>query len=102
LSKINTPGSSAQPTKASPVETIPSQRTAQRPAAPPKPKKLQTGGSRPDERVPPSSSADVDPTSPTEDWEKNFSRRYPSLSGLEMVETEIDVPKLSSIRTREI
>lgn len=102
LSKINTPGSSAQPTKASPVETIPAQRTAQRPAAPPKPKKLQTGGNRPDERLPPSSSAGADPTSPTEDWERNFSRRYPSLSGLEMVETEIDVPKLSSIRTREI
>ncbi|GAM39204.1 Ark1/Prk1 family protein kinase [Talaromyces pinophilus] len=102
LSKINTPGGSAQPTKASRVETIPSQRTAQRPAAPPKPKKLQTGGSRPDERVPPSSSAGVDPTSPTEDWERNFSRRYPSLSGLEMVETEIDVPNLSSIRTREV
>lgn len=102
LSKINSPGSSTQPTKPSPVETIPSQRTAQRPAAPPKPKKLQTGGSRPDERDPPSSSAGVDPTSPTEDWERNFSRRYPSLSGLEMVETEIDVPKLSSIRTREV
>lgn len=101
LSKTNDPGSSAQPTKATPVETIPPQRTAQRPAAPPKPKKLQTGGSRPDERALPP-SADVEPTSATEDWERNFSRRYPSLSGLELVETEIDVPKLSSIRTREI
>lgn len=70
LTKINTPGGSAQPTKATPVETIPSQRTAQRPVAPPKPKKLQTGGSRSDERVPPTSSSGADPTSPTEDWEK--------------------------------
>jgi AP2-associated kinase len=80
-----------------------SPRGSQRPMAPPKPKNLRTGGTGEtpvSERAP---SLSGGPTSPTvEDWEANFSRRYPSLSGLEMVETEIDVPKLSSIRTREI
>ncbi|OKL60498.1 hypothetical protein UA08_04145 [Talaromyces atroroseus] len=99
LTKLNTAGGPAQtPAKGSPVDTIPLQRTSQRPAAPPKPKKLQTGGGRVDVPLP-----TADPTSPSgEDWEANFSRRYPSLSGLELVETEIDVPKISSIRTREV
>ncbi|KAH8692792.1 putative serine/threonine protein kinase [Talaromyces proteolyticus] len=77
--------------------------TQHRPMAPPKPKKLRTGatGNTPiSERAP---GIPGDPTTPAgEDWEANFSRRYPSLSGLELVETEIDVPKLSSIRTREV
>lgn len=82
------------------------QRTGQqRPAAPPKPHSLRTGGqpktaatSGPG-RAP---SLQGSPTTPTEDWEASFSRRYPSLSGLELVETEIEIPKLSSIRTREV
>lgn len=106
LAKLNTPGGSAPSTKQSPVDSIPSipsQRTAQRPVAPPKPKKLQTGGGGGEARVDSITPQSVDPTSAsTEDWEANFSRRYPSLSGLEMVETEIDVPKFSSVRTREV
>lgn len=107
LAKVNTPAvqpSAQSPPKPSPIDTIPLQRTSQRPAAPPKPKKLQTGGGPPPGAPAPAPTpAPADPTSASgEDWETNFSRRYPSLSGLEMVETEIDVPKISSIRTREV
>jgi AP2-associated kinase len=35
-----------------------------------------------------------------EDWEANFSKRYPSLSGIEMVETEIT--KDSGLRVRDV
>lgn len=76
----------------------------QRPMAPPKPKNLRTGGQTGNtpvsERAPVPLSGDS--AASGEDLETNFSRRYPSLSGLELVETEIDVPKLSSIRTREV
>lgn len=47
---------------------------------------------------PPSSSLDGDVAN-DEDWESNFSKRYPSLAGLEMVETEINgkpAPPLTS------
>lgn len=82
-------------------------RANQRPVAPPKPKSLQTGehsdptryASKSDNTQPPQGN----PTSPKEDWENNFSRRYPSLSGLEMVETEIDIPRhLPTLRTKEV
>ncbi len=73
-----------------------SQRHQQRPAAPPKPKGLRTGGQF--ESSPLGSSTDLQlqstnqatPPLNDEDWETNFSKRYPSLSGLEMVETVID------------
>lgn len=84
-------------------------RPAARPAAPPKPKNLRVGAdsSRPgtstgQDRSP--SSIQPTPTSTTsggEDWEANFSRRFPSLSGLEM-ETEIEIPKYPKLRTREV
>ena len=77
-----------------------------RPSAPPKPQVLRTGGSiaSPNVAAKPShltskspqmqstqtlAKAETTPISP-EEWEANFSKRYPSLSGLEMVETEID------------
>lgn len=79
------------------------QRTGPRPTAPPKPKGL---------RAEPSGTNNLDrlqgqptqgtPTSPGEDWEANFSKRYPSLSGLEMVETEIEIPKFPAVRTKEV
>lgn len=37
-----------------------------------------------------------------EDWEKNFSKRYPALSGLEMVETEIDGAANPGLRVRDV
>jgi AP2-associated kinase len=66
------------------------------PRLPPKPKALQTGGSATsptkaspaarEKPLPPAGSHDQ----PGDDWDVDtFSKRYPSLSGLEMVETEI-------------
>ncbi|KAJ9193233.1 hypothetical protein DTO021D3_1945 [Paecilomyces variotii] len=76
------------------------QRTGPRPAAPPKPKNLQLTG----KSETPSTSGNIETpiSGTTDDWEESFSRRYPSLSGLELVETEIDIPRLPSIRTREV
>jgi AP2-associated kinase len=60
------------------------------PRLPPKPKKLQTGGSAtsPTKAAP---SLREKPLGPgDEEWDVDrFAKRYPSLSGLEMVETEI-------------
>ncbi|KAM5450886.1 Ark- serine/threonine protein kinase [Microsporum audouinii] len=84
-------------------------RPAQRPVAPPKPKSLrtniqtanQTGNTdySHSQHPRPTRQANATPGNPAEDWEQNFSRRYPSLSGLELVETEIDIPKASLGRT---
>ncbi|RHZ65894.1 hypothetical protein CDV55_106123 [Aspergillus turcosus] len=92
---------SGRPASASRQETA---RTGSRPMAPPKPKGLRVGGpdlGRPssDDRSP---TAQATPTSPGEDWEASFSRRFPSLSGLEMVETEIEIPKFAGLRTKEV
>lgn len=80
-----------------------SQRSMQRPPAPPKPQVLRTGqgnglpadaiGGRVD---------GAEETSANDDWEATFSKKYPSLSGLDMVETEIGSPKVVSMRTREV
>lgn len=85
-----------------PTATIIPQRTQFRPTAPPKPVSLRTGGGQ--SESPLASSTDLPnqstklPSQPgtelqhgkNEDWEADFSKRYPSLSGLEMVETEIN------------
>ncbi|KAL8964028.1 MAG: hypothetical protein Q9197_007027, partial [Variospora fuerteventurae] len=42
-----------------------------------------------DAALPPPTSVDG-PAGEDGDWESSFSRRYPTLAGLEMVETEID------------
>jgi len=79
-----------------------SSRPAGRPAAPPKPKNMRVSTqdtSRPGTGHEASLSSLVTPTG--EDWEANFSRRFPSLSGLEM-ETEIEIPKYAKLRTREV
>lgn len=72
-----------------------------RPNAPPKPHALRTSNNR--EEPPPAKPAALAgktlsqpvpntaaPAAASQDWETNFSKRYPALSGLEMVETEID------------
>ncbi|GIK02470.1 hypothetical protein Aspvir_006526 [Aspergillus viridinutans] len=92
---------SGRPASASRQETA---RTGSRPMAPPKPKGLRVGGpdmgrSSGEERSP---TAQATPSSPGEDWEASFSRRFPSLSGLEMVETEIEIPKFAGLRTKEV
>lgn len=103
----------SQPSSVPPLSTTPrhsappSDRPFQRPSAPPKPQPkpqaLRTGDRRPQSPLKPSPLAARKPL-PTrnpyqqqtsavrtdEDWQTNFSKRYPSLSGLEMVETEIE------------
>lgn len=72
----------------------------QRPAAPPKPKVLRTamGDSNSTTTNEETVVGHVD-----EDWEASFSKRYPSLAGLEMVETAIDGPKsMATVRTKEV
>lgn len=79
--------------------TATAQRTGQRPpVAPPKPKNLRVDPAPTEPSARPDRSPIITktPTSPNEDWESNFSRRYPSLSGLEMVETEIEVSKVTT------
>lgn len=81
-----------------------SPRPASRPTAPPKPKNLRVGAqdtSRPSTGHDHSPSFQATPATPGDDWEANFSRRFPSLSGLEM-ETEIELPKHPKLRTREV
>ena len=88
----------------------PSERPFTRPTAPPKPQNkpqnLRTGDRPPQSPAKPASLASkkslpprlqrqqppsARPTDgPNDDWEANFSKRYPDLAGLEMVETEID------------
>lgn len=69
-----------------------------RPPPPPKPNKLRTGGSNAmSARTSLESVRDVGtvPTTTTadEDWERSFAKRYPSLSGLETVETVVATRK---------
>lgn len=90
-----------------------------RPSAPPKPYALRTGANRDDPAPPPpllpttkpppsllatssalasttilgsdpAATTTIPPPPDRDDWEKTFSRKYPALAGLEMVETEID------------
>ncbi|EGC40994.1 serine/threonine protein kinase ppk30 [Histoplasma capsulatum var. duboisii H88] len=77
----------------------------QKPPAPPKPQNLRTGNRTENvvkEHNPPIEMAKK--TSQNDDWEANFSKRYPSLSGLELVETEIDIPtpRVHAMRTKEV
>jgi len=75
-------------------------QTTIRPPPPPKPTKLRTGGSTATPRSPASSARRSEgdltgssrgnpPEGAAEDWERSFAKRYPSLSGLEMVETVV-------------
>ena len=94
-------------------------RTSSRPNAPPKPQPkphaLRTGvreGQRPPSPAKPANLTGKalplpplkDNTSPNsgDDWEANFSKKYPSLAGLEMVETEIDGGPSAGLRMREV
>ena len=84
------------------------ERPLSRPTAPPKPHALRTGGrgeSLRSAQVVGSSIPRKDAIAdarPDEDWETNFSKKYPSLSGLELVETEIDKAGPVGISTREV
>ena len=81
---------------------------SQRPMAPPKPEVLRTGGSTAPLQGPSNQAKTIQPQpgSPGDDWEQNFSKRYPSLSGLEMVEADLGSDQRSkapsNIRIREV
>lgn len=81
----------------------PNDRPQARPNAPPKPQALRTGGRG--EQVLPAPST-LGPQEPVpggvDEWESNFSKRYPSLSGLEMVETEIETAVPGGITVRDV
>lgn len=93
--------------------------TSSRPNAPPKPQPkphaLRTGVREDQRPSSPAKPANLtgkalpllplkDNTSPNsgDDWEVNFSKKYPSLAGLEMVETEIDGGPSAGLRMREV
>lgn len=92
--------------KGGPSQEIRLQRPPGPPKPQPKPHALRTGDRRPQSPLKPSSlsagkpmlreqSQTLPPEGTTDapadnDWEVNFSKRYPDLSGLELVETEID------------
>lgn len=81
----------------------PTERPFTRPSAPPKPHALRTSNRDPEtassstkptsistNALPPSSQPAAGTISPgSEDWEEKFSKRYPALAGLEMVETDV-------------
>ncbi|OJD14975.1 NAK/BIKE protein kinase [Emergomyces pasteurianus Ep9510] len=113
VGSLPAPARPQQPTQSDPLAPR-STIADQKPPAPPKPQSLRTGN-RVSENPPSSatvvrerehkSSVDaIKPSSPSDDWEANFSKRYPSLSGLELVETEIDIPppRAPAVRTKEV
>lgn len=88
----------------------PSSSSSSRPSAPPKPHALRTtnreapdlvSASEGNARVlsiPPeggggAGGTDIPSVSATDDWEEKFSKKYPSLAGLEMVERDIDLAR---------
>ena len=91
----------------------PPNRPLSRPSAPPKPQALRTDA-REEQRLSsplkPSNFASKTLPQPPKDppaleadeWEAHFSKKYPSLAGLEMVETEIDKGAPTGLRTKEV
>ena len=91
-SAVTLPASVASPTNTA-------ARVQQRPAAAPKPQNLRTGLGN--SAV--SQNTESGQSRSPDDWEETFTKRYPSLSGLEMVETEIETRKSPmTVRTREV
>ena len=100
------PSSRQQPPTTTGHNPRPSAPPTNRPLPPSKPQALRAGERAPPSPAKPSSLAAIKPDKPLpqgpldgttdtpvmgdEDWELQFSKKYPSLAGLEMVETEID------------
>ncbi|SLM41035.1 nak protein kinase [Lasallia pustulata] len=109
---INLPVEGVRPHAPISASAPPVERHIPRPAAPPKPQALRTGGrgaptQMPSTKAPPVVDKLLPPVANTADakddeWEVDFSKRYPSLSGLEMVETEIDKSGPAGIKTRDV
>ncbi|KAL8826380.1 MAG: hypothetical protein Q9191_003838 [Dirinaria sp. TL-2023a] len=89
------------------------ERPSTRPNAPPKPQALRTGAreeQRPTSPAKPPSLArkvfsqppgELVPPVDDDDWEARFSKKYPSLAGMEMVETEIDKSTPAGLRVND-
>ena len=85
------------------ASNTPNDRPQPRPNAPPKPQALRTGGRGEQVSSAPSTLGLKDAVpGGADDWASNFSKRYPSLSGLEMVETEIDTAAPEGITVRDV
>ena len=108
--KPKPPPSEYKPSKGLPekVSRSPAPRALPRPNAPPKPEALRTGSQTSLLARSGTSLAELQRKPPVkppalnerdraaEDWEANFNKRYPSLSGLDMVEMEVGkVPVLA-------
>ena len=102
-----------QSTDRHPNVTVPfPERSSTRPNAPPKPQALRTGAreeQRPSSPAKPPNLARKAFSQPPEelespvgdDWEARFSKKYPSLAGMEMVETEIDKSTPAGLRVND-
>ena len=74
-----------------------------RPVAPPKPQILRTGGTRADSVSNTGPETVADAIGLPDDWEVQFNKKYPNLSGLDMVEREIEVQRPNArVRTKEV
>ena len=68
-----------------------------RPRAPPKPDQLRSDAARAPHRARPDPGGPIAMAASSEGWETDFHQRYPSLSKLEMIETDIQ-PSSSGLR----
>lgn len=104
-------GLAAEPRTSNSVAPL-ADRPPSRPSAPPKPQALRAGAreeQRPSSPMKPASFAGKALPQPSKDltaaeadqWEAKFSKKYPSLAGLEMVETEIDRGPPAGLRIRD-
>ena len=90
-----------------PPAKVPShvQSVSSRPAAPPKPFRMRTGTSIATKSPTSTATAAIESDHPklNDDWERNFSKRYPSLSGLEIPKPDVPTPSQTTLmRTKEV
>ena len=92
VGRIRPPQANAEPI---PSYERPLQRASGPPKPQPKPQALRTGG----RGEPP--TAELPPVNP-EDWEANFTKRYPKLSGIELVETDVEAANPRGLTVRDV
>ena len=95
-----------RPSQTSSDHIPPYDRPIQRPSAPPKPQPkpqaLRTGGRG--EPIGSGSRQDTSTLPPLdhEEWEANFTKRYPKLSGIELVETDVEAANPRGMTVRDV
>ncbi|KAI5288354.1 hypothetical protein KEM54_005270 [Ascosphaera aggregata] len=90
----------------SPTETVPPQFPMQtassvKPVAPPKPKLLRGGQQLSATRADQGQQRLLEEEPGSPDWEAKFNQKYPSLSGLEMADAEVEVRNRKTIGTKQ-